>query len=150
VLAGSCLGGAAGATSLVQSLLPFAREHAAAEWQQLCQLAVRQAKAEGRRLVGGDVVAPWDVAYTSLNLVSAAHNTSWSQNFHCRLGFGYQECCRLHGGMRRRLAVRQARAEGRRVGVGVEGGDVVAPWDVAYTFLSLVSAAHCSVATEPT
>jgi hypothetical protein len=112
VLAGSCLGGTQGATSLMQSLLPFAREHAAAEWQQLCQLAVRQARAEGRRLGDGfgDAVAPWDVAHTSLNLVSAPCITCWSQKhplqqwISCSILtvhfiFCYQECCRLHVSM---------------------------------------------------
>lgn len=74
VLSGSCLGGAQAGVQLVQQLLPFAREHARAEWQQLQQLAARQARADGRRGVrapgvGGAAVEPWDVAYTSLRLV---------------------------------------------------------------------------------
>jgi Zn-dependent oligopeptidase len=72
VLSGSCLGGAQAGAQLVQQLLPFAREHARAEWQQLQQLAARQARADGRRVGGpgvGAAVEPWDVAYTSLRLV---------------------------------------------------------------------------------
>lgn len=72
VLSGSCLGDAQAGAQLVQQLLPFAREHARAEWQQLQQLAARQARADGRRVVaagGGAAVEPWDVSYTSLRLV---------------------------------------------------------------------------------
>lgn len=75
VLSGSCLGGAQAGAQLVQQLLPFAREHARTEWQQLQQLAARQARADGRRVRaagggGGAAVEPWDVSYTSLRLVS--------------------------------------------------------------------------------
>jgi len=70
ILAGSCLGGAVAAGDFIQELLPFARQHAAAEWQELQQLAARQARADGRRLTRvDDALEPWDLAYSSLWLV---------------------------------------------------------------------------------
>jgi Zn-dependent oligopeptidase len=73
VLSGSCLGGVAAGEQLLQQLLPFSREHAEAEWQQLQQLAVRQARADGRRVrpaAAAAAVEPWDVAHISLRVVS--------------------------------------------------------------------------------
>jgi hypothetical protein len=70
VLAGSCLGGGGVGRKLVEQLLPFARQHAESEWRDLQGVAARLARADGRVVGAEGAVAPWDVAYTSMRLVS--------------------------------------------------------------------------------
>jgi hypothetical protein len=78
VLAGSCLGGGGVGKQLVQQLLPFARQHAEVEWGDLQGFGARLVRAEGRVVGGEGVLAPWDVAYTSMRLVSGWGCCLWS------------------------------------------------------------------------
>lgn len=71
VLSGSCLGSAGVAASLMRQLQPVLQQHAAAEFQELQQLAARKARAAGRWDAAAREVDPWDIAHATRELVRA-------------------------------------------------------------------------------
>jgi hypothetical protein len=72
VLAGSCLGTPRVAARLLQQLQPVLQEYAAAELEQLQAVSTRRAAAAAAARSTADaagLLGPWDLAYTSTNLV---------------------------------------------------------------------------------
>jgi len=78
VLAGSCLGTPRVAARLLQQLQPVLQEYAAVELEQLQAVTTRRAAAAAAAAAArstadaAGLLGPWDLAYTSTNLVSCS------------------------------------------------------------------------------
>lgn len=66
VLAGSCIGTAAAATTFLQQLEPVVAQYAREEYAEMCAAAAKAARAAGRW--DGDI-DPWDVDFLKDSLV---------------------------------------------------------------------------------